>query len=983
MQFFNRQILLSYASGDRTGYIPATGSFEYTFEVPERDFPVAHALLLAGEPDYFWKWRCEMGSPYSISMSIDDALTRKDTFRETFALAVDCHGEKYERNAWIKLYREDFTPDAPLITDEGEKAVLPEDKTVSSAAVNRCVFSIPVKTSDLSVPEGSKVAAVMEIYRAKSGRHENDTFDQPDETVTLNVAPGTAGWSELTKEYIIPADACAIIVNIHIGRGVTGKIRFGSPRLTPENQDNIIPPFALIQNRENKYNYVADNFSRRDHLEFSCEIDGKVIFDGSKYTSILRRMDHELPAGVLAPGKHTVKFTFKNDYENAIGFVLQQLELLEYGNHDFEIVAVRENIPEDMHFCPVMIRTGRDNVTIRSAEKSYTFAEAGLHVIRLPEAVEAEAQFTLSCGDFSDTFTVKKVAAVPEGQRMYLSTGDSVFIPREIDEMERFIQWYCAENIGNSICFRQSYRWGGSRYVNTEMWQKILALLEEYGMYYSLMIDGRELPGCNANPPEELMRGKYYLGRQAHENDGAFYYWRNQLWKPEPLPEPYADLLAKRVDYGGIQPHTRPKRSGNRAWWFFDPTNAENMRQAAEDFVHNLATSRGESNRHSGPSTLFRYFFQAGYDFLVSEQMYGPEELTLASLRAASQTYNAQGFGAHLATQWSSTPHDTQEHADRYFLALATCYMQGVTQINTEEGLWRMEKGYVDYNRFSHNSLIHRQAHRKFREFMENHPRSGKLVVPAACIQGRFDAWCARNLPAWCREGAMWQFGDAEKSFDLLKLFYPRSLNEWIYRCPCPKAPQGWYTGTPYGPVDLLPFEGDWSSYRTIIFLGWHTYQPGDGVKMLEYVKNGGELLLTKRHLSSSLIHNGPGIYADDPALKELLGDWQHVSGCHTRRVGQGQVVFFAGDCYPAAIADDYTAAMKAAVERAVAPEKSKVWAQGSEDVNFAVYEQPDGTRKLYALNINWWDKSDGKLEIHDGGKVRTQVVPGGELIEC
>ena len=27
MQFFNRQILLSYASGDRTGYIPATGSF--------------------------------------------------------------------------------------------------------------------------------------------------------------------------------------------------------------------------------------------------------------------------------------------------------------------------------------------------------------------------------------------------------------------------------------------------------------------------------------------------------------------------------------------------------------------------------------------------------------------------------------------------------------------------------------------------------------------------------------------------------------------------------------------------------------------------------------------------------------------------------------------------------------------------------------------------------------------------------------------
>lgn len=982
MQFFNRETLLTYASGDRAGYIPAMGSFEYTFEVPERDFPVNHALLLTGEPDFFWKWRCEMGSPYSISMGIDDALTRKDTFRETFALAVDCRGEMYERNAWVKLYLDDLSPDGTLITDEGERAVLPEN-TAAAGRNTGCIFSIPIKTGGLSIPDGSKVAAIMEVYRAKPGRHVNDTYDEPDDKVVLDVLPGTADWRELTREYAMPADVCAVIINIHIGRGVSGMVRFGSPRLCYPGADNIIPPLAPVQNRENKYNYVADNFSRRDHLEFSCEIDGRTIFDGSKYTSIVRRMDHELPVGNLTPGKHTVKFIFKNDYENAVGFMLQQLDLLEYGGHDFEIVAVRENIPEDMHFCPVMIRTYRDEVTIHAAGNSYTLAGAGLHVIRLPEASEPETQFTLSCGDFSDSFTVKKVPAAPEKQRMYLSTGDSIFIPREIEEMERFIQWYCAENIGNAVCFRQSYRWGGCRYVNRDMWQRIIALLEAYGIYYSLMIDGRELPGCDSNPPEELMRGQYYLGRQSHENDGAFYYWGNQLWKPEPLPEPYADLLAKRVNYGGIQPHIRPKRSGSRAWWFFDPTNSENMRQAAEDFIHNLASSRGESNRHSGPSTLFRYFFQAGYDFLVSEQMYGPEELTLASLRAASETYNANGFGAHLATQWSSTPHDVPEHAERYFLALATCYMQGVTQINTEEGLWRMEKGYADYNRFSHNSLIHREAHRKFRRFMENHPRSGKLVVPLACIQGRFDAWCARKLPAWCREGEMWQFGDAEKSFDLLKLFYPRSLNEWIYRCPCPVSPQGWYTGTPYGPVDLLPFEGDWSKYRAIIFLGWHTYCPDDGVKMLEYVKNGGRLLLTRRHLSKSLIHNGSGVYEDDPALTELLGDWQHAVGSFTRQIGKGEVIFFAGDCYPAAIEKEYAAAMKDLAEKAVAPENDKLWARGNDDINFAVYEQPDGSRKLYALNINWWDHTAGTLEISEGGNVRGQLVPGGELIEC
>lgn len=984
MQFFKRTVLLENPYGDRKGYIAPMGSFEYTFTVPERESPTTHALLLMGEPDYFWKWRCEMGSPYSMSMSVDDALTKKDTYLETYALKVDCRGELYERNAWIKLYENDFSPDAALITDEGERAVLPEEILKGAGSAVKSLFAVPVKTKDLVIPEGEKVAVILEVYFRKEGRHVNDTFDEPDEKILLEVAPGTAPWKEISREYIIPPEACAMIINLHIGRGVTGEVLFGSPRLLPAGMDNVVPPLAPTQSRESKYNYVADNLSRRDHLEFACEIDGKKVFEGSKYTSILRKMDHELPLGPLSPGEHTVKFTFLNDYENAVGFLLQELDLLEYGNHDFELVAARESYPDSLSCTPVMIRTNKENVTISSScGSSCTFKEPGLHVMKLSLLPEKEVQITLSSNGFSDHFRAKRVSVSPkEDDRLFLSTGDSIFIPREMEEMERFIVWYCANNVGNALCFRQSYRWGGCRYVNTPMWKRILSLLEDYGLRYSLMIDGRELPGCNANPPEELMKGKFYLGRQSHENDGAFYYWRNQLWKPEPLPEPYADLLAKRVNYGGIQPHTRPKRSDLGAWWFFDPYKAEDMQEAADYFITNLAASRGESTRHSGPSTLFRYFFQAGYDFLCAEQMYGPEELTLASLRAASKTYHAKGFGSHLAVQWSSTPHDTPEHAQRYFLALATCYIQGVTQINTEEGLWRMEKGYADYNRFSHNCEIHQAAHRKFREFMENHPREGKMVVPIACIQGRFDAWCGKPLPAWGKEGKAWEYGESEKSFELLTLFYPRSRIDWIYRCPCPVAPQGWYTGTPYGPVDLLPFEGEWTSYRAVFFLGWHTYCREDGVKMLAYVKNGGTLLLAKRHLSSSLIHNGEGVYEDDPALTELLGSWQDVSGISRRNVGRGKVIFFGGDAYPCAMEEEYRKVMAEIAEEAIAPEKEKLWAEGSEDINFAVYEKEDGTRTLYTLNINWWENKEGILEVFDAGKREKMTVPAGELLQ-
>lgn len=959
MRFFHRTILLRNENGDRTDYIAPKGSFSFEFDVERRDFPVTHSLRLIGEPDYFWKWRCEAGSPYGIAMQIDDALTTQDTYHEQFALCVDAMGEKYERNAWIKLKRDVFEPGKNFY------------------------FSVPAKTEGLSFEQNGEVAVELEIYRKKEGRHPNDLFDGPDAVKSIRIQEGTSGWALHGLQFDMPSDAVCLLVHIGI-KGATGKILLGSPRLETEGSDNVIPPLARQQARETDFNYVADNFSRRDWLEFKCLIDGNCIFDGNKYSSIFRRPDYELETGVLTPGRHKVTLIFKNDFENAVGFVLQQLELLEYANHDFELIAAPEHIAENEP-CHVLIKTSVEQVSILAEGKDYDFTGKGLHALTLPPSSEAVRTVTLESRTHSDSFTVKKVPAA--GAKLYLSTGDSIFVPREIPDMERFLEWYLGNNVGNALCFRHSYRWGGGRAPNPEMWSRIVPLLRELGIAYSLMIDGRELPGCNINPSDSEIAGEGYLGRQSHENDGSLCYWGNNMWKSEPLPEPYADLLSRRVDAGGIHPHIRPKRNGDRAWWFFDPTDAQNLKEAAEAFVRNAADAKGASTRHSGPSTLFRYFFQAGYKFLISEQMYGPEEVVLSALRGASKAYDADGFGAHLATQWSSTPHDTPEHAERYFLSLATCYLQGVTQMNIEEGLYRMEKEYVDYDRFSNNCLRHLEAHRRFRTFMDENPRNGKMVVPMACIQGRYDPWmCFSRGNVWCREGDQWNFGDAEKSYDLLHVFYPRSLLDGIYRCPCSVEPQGWYTGTPYGPVDVMPFEGDWNSYRAVIFLGQHVYEEGDGVKMLEYVKNGGTLLLSRRHLSTSLLHNGAPEYHTDSALEELLGqDWTACEGLRKRQVGKGQVIFFADDCFPAndSICADYELQMRKIAEDVVNMESTSLWAKGNEDVNFAIYEQENGTRTAYFLNIRWWDRQDSQVTLLKNRHAETWSIPEGNIVKA
>ena len=184
-----------------------------------------------------------------------------------------------------------------------------------------------------------------------------------------------------------------------------------------------------------------------------------------------------------------------------------------------------------------------------------------------------------------------------------------------------------------------------------------------------------------------------------------------------------------------------------------------------------------------------RYFFQAGYDWLGAEQMYGPEEVVISSLRGACKAYGKDRFGTHLATQWSSGPYEAPEHATRLFLSLAISYMHGATHINTEDGLWNTEDGH---DRFSQSGIEHIKQQNKIFDFIRTHQRKGRFVSPIAILQGRNDAWkCFGRNNAWGQEGEEWQFGPAEESFDLLKVFYPGSKLDAVYRFPCPKEQQG------------------------------------------------------------------------------------------------------------------------------------------------------------------------------------------------
>ena len=957
-----KRIPLEIPAGARAdkGYILNPGEeVNIVFETKHSGNPVSRRLRVNGEVDFFWRWRQESGIPQYCYPSIEDALDTDDAYGEKYCLKISGTGEKYPRNAYLKVFKADLFP--------GENYK----------------FEVFAKAENLELDPAGEVTVEVGIYLEKEGRHENDAFDQPDVIKAINFPAGTYNWKSFCADFSMPDNAVLLLIRIG-AKGFNGNIKFATPVLHSQGQSNCVPYFCANNSLRPQYNWVGENLSRKERPEFEIKIDGQEVFKGQKFNAIYRWPDFEVDLPELSDGKHNLFIKFLADYDSALPFVLKSAELLEHSAREFEVIAFPEHVPAGTDFA-VFVKTCEANVELNIScaknvamkNSQITLSDAGYHVLTFSAKESGvDSWIQLTSKDHSERIVIRQIL-LKQDDGVMLSTGDAVFIPQDADEFMRYLEWYTANRIGNSICFRSAYRWSGSRELNPDAWKTVIPYLEKLQLPYLVMVDGRELPGKNANPPDSLLDGPYYMGRQAHENDGSFCYWGNELHTKD-VPETYADIISRSIDKGGIQPGVRPVRKADKTSWFFDQENADDVKTASELFVENLKNAKADSTRHTGPSTLFRYFYQAGYEILGAEQMYGPEEIILSSLRGASNAYGKDTTGSHLALQWGSIPHDTSEHAKRYFLSLATCYLQGVKQINLEEGLWRMEKGYVDSDRFSRSCQRHLTEHTKFRQFMESHERRGKQRVPIAVLQGRYDGWrCFGRGNVWMREGEQWKFGLPEESFDLLNVFYPRSILADIYKNDCPVAPHGWYTGTPYGVVDLVPIEAPaklLETYKVIAFLGWNTFNPDDFKKLLEFVKNGGSLILSKPHLSINIKRNLPSELSPDKTLYELLGrDFEDATGIIKRKVGKGKLTYFADDSYPAdsQIREAYENELKTAAIKIEQVECAKGWMHGNDDVNFTAYEWADGkTRTLYALNIDWWSgKSTVSAKLLLGNK--------------
>lgn len=934
-------------------------SVEFTFDLQEEDVQERRfRLFFKGETKQFYYLKSEPKCIYNY-LSIEDALNIEVAQQSAYCL--------------------DFSCDEPVAYTKGVRNHVLFEPVLGYLDLTQYTpdwtAGIRVKTENLQI-DGS-IQMSFRVRLKESVRASHDFSCDPDYAKTIRINSGTYDWTTMETKIQLPPEQIASVEVYIEANDYSGKLYFESPYLLSENGYNLLPDFAPTVAGYNEISWVGLNLSKKEWPKFELSANGSVFYKGSFFERCQRysEMEKNIPENLLKPGKNTIQLCLITDGREPLPFVVSEVGLFSYEDESFVIVGVNPDavVGQPIH---VLLRTKQENCTIQFScadgsvlGETQHFAEPGLHVFQAMAVKQAnDIECVLFSEDYDCRFTVRQIA-VKQRDEVIVGSGDMVYVNAENrEELETYLSWYISQNMGNLMTLRPCYRWCGNRGVHEENWKWFISLLNDLGIKYSHMLDGRELPGLNANPTVEMIDGEGFLGRQLHERDGAYSYWgfNNYIDKPSDLqmyawmmhltkqyPDTINPLLPKEVvaEEQGFHCFISPKKN-----------DIQDMRLAAENFIKEMEYIRLESTRHTGPSTYFKYFIQAGYEMVGAETMYGPTEVLLAFLRGVSRGYDLKTDSVHLALQWSTSPYDVPEHDKRFRLALYVPYIQGIKEINTEEGLWHIEEYYNSYSRQSDCCRNHLKHQQDILRYITTHTRRGKYYTPFAFLSGRYDGFCSFSFGKGGILGTNMALGTPEDSWRLLKHFYP--LNDpaqTIYCHFAPKEPLGMYSGTPNGNVDVLPIEcdSDKFTYKAMFFAGYNCATEEDMDKLYDFLMNGGILLAGIPHFSMTTdrrtVEEGKQQLIDH-SLTRIIRDSVDDSVFNQIPVGKGMLYFVNSTLYPGddAIAPVYEKAIADITSDILAQEKSYI--SCPETVQFTVYDSPNGMRDFYVLATDWYN---------------------------
>jgi hypothetical protein len=426
--------------------------------------------------------------------------------------------------------------------------------------------------------------------------------------------------------------------------------------------------------------------------------------------------------------------------------------------------------------------------------------------------------------------------------------------------------------------------------------------------------------------------------------------------------------------------------------------------------------------------------YTSGVRFVSSEFPTAHSTLDMASNRGGAYLYDRPSWGVHLANHVMRMP-DDEENLRRNFLYLWQSWLSGARLIYDEEsavyGIHSTSYSYSDPMTYTRRRQMQELYHygsniQLGREIV----RTGYLVGKYDCLVGGLQASpemdTTRVWGLFGPETDSWKFNTPERGWELLDAYMP---GVWLYPVPQDNARiRMFLSGSPAGQVDIVTIDGDLTKlkkYELLVLPGWNTMTDQNYLKLIEYVRQGGHLVLAAtqctKHITRDFLTEKkdfnfyrqgnltaltglnvgkvthpmtsitwidgrtcsaeglPGLAVDaSPGTTVMAHNEEGAPVLVEKTIGKGRVwTLVAGEYWGAAALDAFRKQLGDTLQRL---HRGDLWISGdSRDVDYHTYELPDGSLRVMFLNTDWTRSGNMKnIVLHARGRAIPLAIPEG-----
>ena len=624
----------------------------------------------------------------------------------------------------------------------------------------------------------------------------------------------------------------------------------------------------------------------------------------------------ELPENVLVNGKNT--FNIKVEKQ----LYLSELSLVSYPKiEDLAQVSMIKYAKLNGRFAVAISDKSHSFTKLESIENC-EFIGARYYKNLCVLSFNATSLEEMSCvalfGDKSVKLKMPK--AVENNDDFVFGTDSDDHRHDDSDETAFIVENVVLSGMGNFLQFRPEYGRNYYNILSKEGYEELVGLIADFGVKYGL---------CDCDLALEYLadiRPESFYGYHIHEP----YLFFNPVLLENPME-------SKRI--------------------LCDPEKlyaSESFGETKELYDWALKKSKEVYSKDKGltslgsPSLLCVYEADSGVDRITIEPV-----SNLNLLAGAVRASNAKIWGAHLPPDWYFGVPVDKVKANKYRLSLQYLYLNGAKYLYAENALFKTN-AFERCDWESQYCADNRKYQREFYEYALTHPRIGEQVVDKAIVYGRneFFMWKVNDRMAELKEkdwdAIVWGKWDNAHhiAWNASEAWLPVSDKQNVYESPLNK---NLFSGTPYGNVDVVYAENDFSKYKQLAFLGWNTMDESLLCRLKDYVANGGTLMISYSNFNLTDRNDKEPTFPESSKTKDFIG--LDISG-------------YAPVGKTAKFNDGTEIKLEKSIEIAVGELCGAKPICVDENANGVVYENNYGKGKIYLVAFKDYIKNENDIKV-------------------